>query len=139
MEPRLARTDAEIAACFAVMKELRTHLVEAEFVPKVRRLQETGYRLAYLEDEGSVAAVAGFRVGESLPWQRFLYVDDLVTASGRRSRGLGARLLRWLLAVARREGCTQLHLDSGTHREAAHRFYRREGLTLSSYHFRVDL
>ena len=27
------------------------------------------------------------------------------------------------------------HLDSGTWREGAHRFYKREGMELTSYHF----
>ena len=58
-------------------------------------------------------AVAGFRVGENLAWGRFLYVDDLVTLSAHRSKGYGSKLLTWLKAFAVREGCMQLHLDSG--------------------------
>ena len=38
-EISLATSDAEIAACFPVMHELRTNLVEAEFVARVRRQQ----------------------------------------------------------------------------------------------------
>lgn len=76
------------------------------------------------------------RLGENLAWGRFLYVDDLVTLPERRSAGHGAALLRWLLEHARRAGRDELHLDSGIQREDAQRFYRREGLELSSYPFR---
>ena len=36
---------------------------------------------------------------------------------------------------ATRQGCQQLHLESGVQRKDAHRFYEREGMTMSSLHF----
>jgi hypothetical protein len=48
-------------------------------------------------------------------------------------------MLDWLTEEARRADCVQLHLDSGVQRPDAHRFYFREGLTISAYHFRKDL
>lgn len=138
-EIRLAESDAEIAACFPVMRELRPHLVEESFVGRVRAQQAAGYRLAYVVGPEGPAAVAGFRLGESLGWGRFLYVDDLVTSAGQRSRGHGAALLAWLKEFAARAGCGQVHLDSGIQRVDAHRFYRCEGMVLSSYHFRCEV
>jgi GNAT superfamily N-acetyltransferase len=135
MEIRIAQSDGEIAACFPVMKELRPHLDGASFVARVRLQEQTGYRLACVTVSGSPVAVAGFRVGENLAWGRFLYVDDLVTLPGERSHGYGKALLDWLENFASSEGCTQLHLDSGIQRKDAHRFYAREGLKISSYHF----
>lgn len=134
-EPRIAGTDQDIRACCAVMRELRPHIPAAEFVARVRAQETEGYRLAFVEDADGPVAAAGFRIGRNLAWGRFLYVDDLVTAARARSRGHGAVLLRWLEAHARDEGCDQMHLDSGLARAAAHRFYRREGMPVSSYHF----
>jgi GNAT superfamily N-acetyltransferase len=88
---------------------------------------------------GSPVAVVGFRVGENLAWGRFLYVDDLVTLPGERSHGYGKALLDWLENYATQESCGQLHLDSGIQRKEAHRFYEREGLKVSSYHFAKDI
>ncbi|MGI6082443.1 MAG: GNAT family N-acetyltransferase [Limnochordia bacterium] len=140
MQPRIAQTDAEIEACYPVMRELRPHLSSTEeFVARIRLQQESGYQLAYLEEEGRPVCVAGFRITESLAWGRFLYVDDLVTASLRRSRGYGRILLRWLHEFAAAQGCQQLHLDSGVQRTVAHRFYKREGMELSCYHFSTIL
>ena len=84
---------------------------------------------------GSVVAVAGFRVGENLAWGHFLYVDDLVTHPAHRSKGYGAKLLSWLKEYAAKEGCLQLHLDTGVHRIKAQRFYEREGMTMAGFHF----
>jgi GNAT superfamily N-acetyltransferase len=139
MDIQLANTDSEIAACYAVMRELRPHIAESDFLPQVRRQQRSGYRVAFVRGERGAVAVAGFRIGENLAWGRFLYVDDLVTLPAERSHGHGGRLLSWLREHAVKEGCEQLHLDSGVQREDAHRFYLREGMVMASLHFALQL
>lgn len=131
----IAATDAEIAACYPVMRELRPHLAQGQFLSRVRSQENAGYRLAYVQVSDCVLAVAGFRLGENLAWGRFLYVDDLVTLPGQRSKGYGAKLLSWLKEQAAKEGCEQMHLDSGMQRKQAHRFYVREGMSMTSLHF----
>ncbi len=138
-EVREALSDGEIEATFQVMKQLRSHLDERDYLETVRRMQGTGYRIAAAVENGQVVCVAGFRVQENLYGGRHLYVDDLITDDSARSRGYGQRMLGWLTDQARRDGCEQIHLDSGVQRSDAHRFYLREGLTVSSYHFRKEL
>jgi GNAT superfamily N-acetyltransferase len=138
-EVREALSDGEIEATFPVMKQLRPHLDERDYLETVRHMQGTGYRIAAVVEDGQVVCVAGFRVQENLYGGRHLYVDDLITGGSARSRGHGQRMLGWLTDQARRDGCGQLHLDSGVQRSDAHRFYRREGLTVSSYHFRKEI
>ena len=135
MNIRIATTDAEIADCFPVMRELRPHIAENQFISRIRNQIKSGYRLAFVQVTGSVVAVAGFRVGENLAWGHFLYVDDLVTHPAHRSKGYGAKLLSWLKEYAAKEGCLQLHLDTGVHRIKAQRFYEREGMTMAGFHF----
>lgn len=139
MNIRIATTDSEIAACYPVMRELRPHIAEDQFLSRVRSQEKTGYQLAFVEQSGGVVAVAGFRVGENLAWGRFLYVDDLVTLPSHRSNGFGASLLSWLREFAAQEGCVQVHLDSGIQRKDAHRFYERAGMSMASFHFVENL
>jgi GNAT superfamily N-acetyltransferase len=136
---RLAESDAEIQNCFPVMHELRPQLESDQFVGRVRLQQQTGYLLAFLEDNGEVVSVAGFRIGENLAWKRFVYVDDLVTKAELRSKGYGLRLFEWLVEFARRNDCDEFHLDSGVQRFGAHRFYLMHGMRISSHHFAMEL
>jgi GNAT superfamily N-acetyltransferase len=139
-EIAVADSSAEIARCFPVMRQLRTHFEEENaFVAQVKRQQEQGYRIAYLETNESVRAVAGYRLLESLFAGRFLYVDDLVTDADGRSLGYGGALFDWLVAEARRAGCGKLELDSGVQRFAAHRFYLLKRMSISSHHFSLAL
>ena len=135
----LAQSDADLDRCFAVMHELRPHLVPSEFVPQVRRQHQAGYQLAFLEADGMVRAVAGFRLSECLAAGRFLYVDDLVTRSHDRSHGYGEALFQWLVDYAKAHHCQQLSLDSGVQRFAAHRFYLRQRMEITSHHFVLKL
>lgn len=139
MNIRIAKTDTDIAACYPVMRELRPHIAESEFLSRVRAQEKAGYLLAFVQEVAGPVAVAGFRVGENLAWGRFLYVDDLVTHPTYRSKGYGAALLSWLRDYAEKEGCLQLHLDSGIQRKEAHRFYEREGMKMASYHFSQEI
>ncbi len=128
-------SDEEVAATYPVMRQLRPHLEEEGYVERVGRMRGEGYRLAAVLDDGRVRCVAGFRVRDFLYTGKHLYVDDLVTDEHTRSGGHGKLMLDWLADEARRSGCGQLHLDSGVQREGAHRFYFREGMRISSYHF----
>ena len=133
-------TDAGIAATWEVMRQLRPHLPLDEYVARVRRMMESdGYRLAALEEDGEVRAVAGYRYMTMLYCGRLLYLDDFVTDERVRSRGYGRRLLDWLKAEGRAHGCAELQLISRVTREQAHRFYFREGLGIECFQFRTAL
>ena len=132
-------SDEEVVSTFHVMCQLRPHLGEEGYVERIRGVRQGGYRLAAVVDEGQVRCVAGFRIQDYLYCGKHLYVDDLITDGSTRSQGHGKRMLDWLTEEARRADCVQLHLDSGVQRPDAHRFYFREGLIISAYHFRKDL
>ena len=123
----------------AILNELRPHLSPKALAEQIQRQMHTGYRVAVLEDNGEPKAVAGFRFGEFLAWGRIMYVDDLVVKATERDKGYGGQLLEWLIAHARENGCDQFHLDSGTHRLDAHRFYKGHGMEISSYHFSMKV
>jgi GNAT superfamily N-acetyltransferase len=135
----LASSDADIGCCWPVMAQLRPHITQQEWLPRIRRQMQGGYRLSLARAADAVVAVGGFRAGENLAWGRYLYIDDLVTDASARSRGAGRTLLGWLADLARAEGCVALHLDSGVQRFAAHRFYLTQRMNITSHHFGLDL
>ncbi len=132
---------AETGLAFAAMQALRTDLADEQaFVRQVEGVQRPeGYRLvgAFEEGETSARAAAGFRIGHSLAWGHYLYIDDLSTLPEARRRGHGRQLLDWLVEEATRLGCEQVHLDSGVgfDRADAHRLYLNAGLLIAAHHF----
>jgi GNAT superfamily N-acetyltransferase len=135
-----AETPAEIAATWPVMHQLRPHLDAEAYLAQVLRLQaEQSFKLARMTVDGSVVAVAGLRSGEWLHGGRYLEIEDFVASEESRSQGYGGEFFDWIAALARDAGCRHLRLLSGVQREAAHRFYRRKGMSLDAYFFSLDL
>lgn len=135
----LAHSEDSLRACYPVMAQLRPGLDCDTFLEKVLLQTVAGYRIACLKAADEVVAVAGFRISHSLAWGKYLYIDDLITDKDQRSKGYGKQLLDWLTDYAREKDCETLHLDSGIQRKHAHRFYEREGLALTSYHYGLKL
>ena len=87
----------------------------------------------------AVRGVAVYRISENTFEGLHLYVDDLVTDERQRSKGVGRALMEHLQKLARASGCEAYTLDSGTQRQQAHKFYFREGMVVTSFHFRKPL
>lgn len=118
-----------------VLQQLRTHLSreDLEDVLTSPDAQRPSYFAAF---EGSdCVGVCGWRLIATTSAGRKVYVDDLVTDDSARSRGIGAALLAHAEQIARRAGCSAVDLDSGVQRHGAHRFYLRERMDISSFHF----
>ncbi|HJT97545.1 MAG TPA: GNAT family N-acetyltransferase [Rhodanobacteraceae bacterium] len=123
-----------LAAAERVHRQLRPQLPD-DYAGKLARVFAGGGRLAVAVLDGIVAGVAVYRIHENTVDGVQMYVDDLVIDESRRSRGVGKALLDHLAAIAEAAGCAKLTLDSGTQRQDAHRFYFRERMTVTAFHF----
>jgi GNAT superfamily N-acetyltransferase len=129
-DPRLERD------VLPVLAELRTELTPESFAAIYAEGHPQGLRFtAAFDDDDRCVGVAGWRVIATTVATRKLYVDDLVTAAVGRSRGVGSVLLAELSRRARDAGCRGIDLDSAVHRSDAHRFYMRERMAITAFHF----
>lgn len=130
---RQVSNEIDVLKCFPLMWQLRPHLASGtEFFQRFQRQVNDGYRLVALFDRSEPVALVGYRVQENLVHGRYLYVDDLVTESSRRSAGHGEQLMAYLRDQARALGCCKLVLDTPLSNSLGHRFYFRCGLLATS-------
>jgi GNAT superfamily N-acetyltransferase len=129
-DPRL-RTEVH-----PVLAELRLELTPEQFADIYAEGHPQGLRFtAAYDGRDRCVGVAGWRLMATTVTGRKLYIDDLVTVASERSRGVGRALLVELTERARQAGCRAIDLDSGLHRSEAHRFYLRERMPITSFHF----
>ncbi len=127
-------TDSRLlAAAERVHRQLRPHL--ADYAGRMREVLAAGAQMAVAVEGGEVRGVTVFRILEKTHSGRDLYCDDLVTDEAKRSTGVGHALMRYMEGVCRERGCDTFSLDSGAQRQQAHKFYFREGMTITSFHF----
>ena len=114
----------EIVEAFPVMKQLRTHLDEQEYLNLVLDAQENDrYKMYALIEANQIVAVIGFKPMITLYYGRFIWVCDLVTDADKRSNGYGEHLLSYVHRWAQEYNYETVALSSGLQREDAHRFY----------------
>jgi GNAT superfamily N-acetyltransferase len=122
----------------AVHRQLRIQL-PADYAARMKVIFAGGGRMFVAMAGDAVVGVAVYRVTEDTFNGRKFYVDDLVTDEKKRSTGIGHALMHAMENEARRLGCDAFALDSGTQRTAAHKFYFREGMTITSFNFKKTL
>ncbi len=127
-----------LARAESVHRQLRPQIPDP-YPESIVRVFAGGGRMRLAVTDDAVAGIAIFRIYENTSQGRKLYVDDLIVDAEHRSRGVGHALLTHLEHEARRAGCAVLDLDSGTHRERAHRFYFRAGYTIRTFGFTKTL
>jgi GNAT superfamily N-acetyltransferase len=132
LEPGDPRLDADV---LPVLRELRPHLTSATFSEVYAEGHAQGLRYLAAYEGDRCVGVAGWRLLATTVAIRKLYVDDLVTTEDHRSRGVGHTLLAELTDRARAAGCGALDLDSRVQRADAHRFYMRERMAITAFHF----
>lgn len=129
MTIRELRGDAEIAAAFPLMAELRDRIRRDSFLGEIRRQQAQGYELIGAFADGTLVALAGVRRTHTLSRGEHLFVDDLVTAEAARGAGHGRALMAWLCERAAEEGLARVYLDA---RFTAKGFYEKLGFTFQT-------
>lgn len=139
MEVKIAHTDNDILKCFKVIKELRPHLKEENFVSLVKKMMTEGYELAFIEEKNIAVAAVGFRYLQLLYNGTQYYIDDLTTLPGSRGKGYAGKLLDYVETIARKKGFDAVTLDSGHQRFDAHRLYLNKGFKIVAHHFSKTL
>lgn len=127
------------ASIFPVMVQLRPHLEFESFIADLAEVRREGGRMIGALDGETCLGCAVFRPQFRLALGHIVYVDDLVTDETRRSSGVGKALIAHIEEEAKRVGATWVILDSGVQRERAHRFYFREGFSITSFNFKKPL
>ncbi|MCW3090165.1 MAG: family N-acetyltransferase [Ferruginibacter sp.] len=135
MKISLATNEVEILKCWNVMKVLRPHLKEGEFVSMVIEMISEGYHLAYIEEDGIAVSAVGYRFQQFLFNGRHCYIDDLATIPGRMGKGYAGKLIDYVVEVCKHKGLKSITLDSGFNRIDAHRFYLQKRFEIASLHF----
>lgn len=115
---------------------------EAEFTPD-RDAQSRG--LALIIDNPELGLIlAAWQSGRIVGMVNLLYtvstalgervalLEDMVVAPDARGAGVGSRLLRQAVELARRNGCKRITLLTDRTNEPAQRFYRKHGFDFSA-------
>jgi GNAT superfamily N-acetyltransferase len=132
-------SDQDIMSTYPVMSQLRPHVREEDYLSRIREMEGQGGKLIAVKENQDVLGCAFFRRETRLFTGPMIYVDDLVSDGNKRSKGVGHAMIEWIAEYCRIKGIKHLVLDSGVQREQAHKFYFREGFTITSFNFKKSI
>lgn len=133
MEIKLCSSEKDFEAAFPVMKELRPHLNYDQYRSLTQAASKADQYQIYMAIDGAeIVGTMGVRLLYDFVHGKHLYIDDLVTTEKCRSKGIGAKLLKFSEQLAKEFGCQGLRLSTGIANESGKRFYEREGWNLKS-------
>ncbi len=137
----LVATSAEdLRRCYPVIRELRSGLNLEDFlgIYDIAHIKDN-YEIIAFEENDQILAVMGYRILYDLVHGKHLYIDDLVTTTSARSRGLGKELLQYAEKKAAELGCKGLRLCTGVDNERAAKFYESNDWKLRALAFKKKL
>jgi GNAT superfamily N-acetyltransferase len=128
-------TAADAAALAGLLAQVGYPTEAAVLSPRLAALTAAGDQVLVAELRGQVVGLAHLHRMPFLHRAPDGRVVTLAVTEALRSQGLGRRLLQAAEQVLREWGCGRIEITSGFPREAAHRFYRREGYEEQSKRF----
>lgn len=139
MKLEQAKEKEDFLKCWEVVRELRPHLDQEQYLTLILYMIDEGYKMVFIEENGKAVSFCGYRVTTMLHRGRSIYIDDLCTLPEARGKGHARALLNYVLREARQQELQTVHLDSGHHRHDAHRLYLNSGFRITSHHFATEL
>ncbi|MDC8830938.1 GNAT family N-acetyltransferase [Alteromonas gilva] len=119
-----------------LMQQLRPQYPTETLSALLAQQVDDGYKMVLAQNaQHQIVGIAGYVLGHKLAWGHYLYIDDLVVDEHHRGQRVGQALLDFCQSLATQHHCDSLHLDSGSQRHRAHKFYLGQGMHISSFHF----
>lgn len=104
------------------------------------QLRDRRYFCLVWEEGGEVMGVLNLRFEKQLHRaEKVAEILEFVVQAACRSRGIGKTMFDEACRIAEEAGCTRLEVDSNRRRADAHRFYLREGMSLTHAKFTNSL
>lgn len=91
--------------------------------------------LLYAEEDGKILGFACLSTTMGPGIGKNAYLEDFVTDSTVRGKGIGSALWQAMLEWGREKGCKNLEFTCGNGREASQEFYKNRGATIYDTNF----
>ena len=103
MEIKIATTSEEASITWEAIHLLRPHLKKEEYGNLMQEMFNSGYQLAYIEEDNKAVSVIGYRHLQFLFNGKHIYIDDLSTLEAYRGKGYAGELLDHIIRESKRE------------------------------------
>ncbi|MHB8253202.1 MAG: GNAT family N-acetyltransferase [Acidiferrobacter sp.] len=131
--------EAEMALTLPLIQQLNPALSPTILAQRLQDMLARGYQCAGAFENGRCIGVVGIWFGTRFWCGRYVDIDNLIVNEVHRAQGMGQRLIEWVEAYARQQGCEIAVLDAYVTNDRAHTFYLRHRYRIVGFHFSKNL
>lgn len=91
--------------------------------------------LTAVDDDGKIIGIATLSIHMGPIIRKNMYLEDFVTDSSMRGKGVGSKLWDEIIKWGQEKGCNNLEFTCGNGREAAQEFYKNHGASIYETNF----
>ena len=106
---------------------------------EAKTVEAKGIRFALIENEREIARAYLYIMHNDLHSEPFGLLEDVYVNENYRGSGLGTKLVKQVISVAKEQNCYKLIATTRKSRLKVHQLYERLGFVCRGYEFRIDL
>lgn len=103
-----------------------------------KNVEAKGNRISVIDNGFEVGRAYLYLMYNDLHDQPFGLMEDVYVDESHRGKGVGSKLVKQVVELARGENCYKLIATSRTSRPQVHELYQRLGFTQHGVEFRID-
>lgn len=128
--------DSEFKQTYSLVLSINPELTLLAFDERQKQLLAEGYQCyGVFTDDSKLIAMCGFWIRHRFCYGKALHIDNIVTATDMRHRGIASLLIKRIIAEAKLNDCKVVALDTYIDNKRAQQFYLKNDLQISGLHF----
>ncbi len=128
--------ESEFSQTYSLVLSINPELTVLAFNERQRELLSEGYQCyGVFTEEDRLIAMCGFWVRHRFCYGKALHIDNIVTATDMRHRGIASLLIKRIIAEAKINDCKVVALDTYIDNKRAQQFYLKNNLQIAGLHF----
>jgi GNAT superfamily N-acetyltransferase len=134
------KTKEEVMLGFPIIHQLYDKMDKETYASKLDDMMAgNNYHMIGAYGGGKLIGVASYWILTRFYCGKYIQIGNMVVDKDCRSKGIGAKLLKYIENRGRETGCEKYILDSYTENKKSHKLYFNEGFYVEGFHFMKDL
>jgi GNAT superfamily N-acetyltransferase len=114
-------------------------LSEQTLTERVAEMRGQGFQCLGAYHQGKLIGICGFWIKTRYHTGKLIEPDGVFVLDEYRSAGVGAKMMDWVYAYGKEQGCLESELHCYVTNSEAHRFWLNQGYKIVAFHFGKNL
>lgn len=131
--------EEEMETIIPLWQVLNSQISTKILVERLKEMLQKGYACAGVYDGEKLIGICGIWILTKYYIGRHLEPDNVIILPEYRGKGIGEKLMEWVHAYGKSQGCVAAELNCYVSNSAGQKFWANEGYEILGFHYRKML